>query len=57
MTLWVALITEIYIDQLVQNNGRVHELKNVNYGPLGPSLANVFLAYHEQNRLDKCTLE
>ena len=25
--------------------------------PLGPSLANTFSAYHEQNWLDKCPVE
>ena len=25
--------------------------------PLGPSLANAFLAYHEQNGPDSCSLE
>ena len=25
--------------------------------PLGPSLANAFLAYHKQNWLDRCPLE
>ena len=25
--------------------------------PLGPSLTNAFLAYHEQNWLDRCLLD
>ena len=40
------------------NNVLYKQIDRIAMGsPLGPSLANAFLAYHEQNWLDTCPLE
>ena len=38
-------------------NNISHQQIEESGSPLGPSLANAFLAHHEQNWLDSCSLE
>ena len=48
----------LYQPNFIFDNILYKQIEKVAVGsPLGPLLANVFLVYHEQNKLDSCHLE